>query len=40
MTELESLSREVDTPTMVKMMKKVVPEFISKNSKFEEFDNK
>ena len=38
MTELESLSREVDTPTMVKMMKKVVPEFISKNSKFEEFD--
>ena len=40
MTELESLSREVDTPTMVKMMKKVVPEFISKNSKFEEFDAK
>ena len=40
MTELESLSREVDTPTMVRLMKKVVPEFISKNSKFEEFDNK
>ena len=40
MTELESLSREVDITTMVKLMKKVVPEFISKNSKFEEFDNK
>ena len=38
MTELESLSREVDITTMVKLMKKVVPEFISKNSKFEEFD--
>ena len=38
--ELERLSREVDIPTMVKLMKKVVPEFISKNSKFEEFDNK
>ena len=37
-TELETLSREVDIPTMVKLMKKVVPEFISKNSKFEEFD--
>ena len=40
MTELESLSREVDITTMVKLMKKVVPEFISNNSKFEEFDNK
>lgn len=39
MTELENLSREVDITTMVKLMKKVVPEFISKNSKFEEFDN-
>ena len=39
-TELETLSREVDIPTMVRLMKKVVPEFISKNSKFEEFDNK
>jgi FlaA1/EpsC-like NDP-sugar epimerase len=37
-TELETLSREVDISTMVKLMKKVVPEFISKNSKFEEFD--
>ena len=40
MTALESLSREVDITTMVRLMKKVVPEFISKNSKFEEFDNK
>ena len=40
MTELETLSREVDIPTMVKLMKSVVPEFISKNSRFEEFDNK
>ena len=40
MSELEMLSREVDVTSMVKLMKKVVPEFISKNSKFEEFDNK
>ena len=39
-TELESLSREVDVPKMVKLMKQVVPEFISRNSIFEEFDNK
>lgn len=36
--ELERLSREVDIPTMVKLMKQIVPEFISKNSRFEEFD--
>lgn len=36
--ELERLSREVEIPTMVKLMKKVVPEFISKNSRFEEYD--
>ena len=36
--QLEHLSREVDIPTMVKLMKQVVPEFISKNSKFEKFD--
>ena len=40
MSDLEMLSREVDITSMVKLMKKVVPEFISKNSKFEEFDNK
>lgn len=38
--ELENLSREVDIPSMVKLMKKVVPEFISKNSRFEAFDKK
>lgn len=36
--ELERLSREVDIPTMVKLMKQIVPEFISKNSRFEEYD--
>ena len=36
--ELEDLSRKVDIQTMVKLMKQIVPEFISKNSKFEEFD--
>ena len=35
---LEHLSREVDITTMVKLMKQIVPEFISKNSKFEELD--
>ena len=38
--ELERLSREVEIPAMVKLMKQIVPEFISKNSKFEEFDKK
>lgn len=38
--ELERLSREVDIPTMVKLMKQIVPEFVSKNSLFEEFDKK
>ena len=36
--ELTRLSREVVIPDMVKLMKHVVPEFISKNSQFEEFD--
>ena len=36
--ELERLSREVEIPTMVKLMKDIVPEFISKNSRFAEFD--
>ncbi len=38
--ELERLSREVDITAMVKLMKQIVPEFISKNSRFEEFDKK
>ena len=37
--ELERLSREVEIPQMVRLMKQVVPEFISKNSRFEELDN-
>ena len=36
--ELERLSRLVEIHDMVKLMKHVVPEFISKNSRFEEFD--
>ena len=36
--ELEVLSRSVEIPKMVKRMKEIVPEFISNNSKFEEFD--
>ena len=38
--ELERLSREVDVTSMVKLMKRIVPEFISKNSIFEEFDDR
>lgn len=36
--KLEFLSRDVDIPSMVRLMKHVVPEFISKNSRFEAFD--
>jgi FlaA1/EpsC-like NDP-sugar epimerase len=36
--ELETLSRAVDIPTMVKLMKKTVPEFKSKNSPYEIYD--
>ena len=36
--ELERLSREVEIDDMVKLMKDIVPEFISKNSQFEKFD--
>ena len=36
--ELERLSREVVIPDMVKLMKQIVPEFISQNSWFEELD--
>ena len=31
-TELERLSREVEIPSMVKLMKVIVPEFVSQNS--------
>ena len=40
MNELERLSREVEILEMVKLMKQTVPEFISKNSRFESLDNK
>ena len=35
---LEELAREVEIPNMVRLMKRTVPEFKSKNSRFEEFD--
>ena len=40
MTELERLSMIVEIPEMVKLMKAIVPEFISKNSQFEKYDKK
>ena len=36
--ELERLSREVEIPDMVRLMKRTVPEFKSKNSRFEIYD--
>ena len=36
--ELERLSEMVEVSDMVRLMKRTVPEFISKNSRFEEFD--
>ena len=39
MDTLETLAREVDIQNMVRLMKQIVPEFISKNSRFEIFDN-
>ena len=38
--DLERLSRLVEIPDMVRLMKQIVPEFISRNSQFEKFDNK
>ena len=38
--KLETLSREVMIPEMVKYMKQIVPEYVSNNSRFEEFDKK
>ena len=37
--ELETLSRSVNIPDMIRLMKRTVPEFKSKNSRFEEYDN-
>ena len=36
--ELEQLSRAVEIPDMVRLMKRTVPEFKSKNSRFEVYD--
>lgn len=36
--ELEALSRNVEIPDMVKLMKKIVPEYVSNNSRFHEYD--
>ena len=38
--EMEKLSEQVDIPAMVVCMKRFVPEFISKNSVFEQYDKK
>ena len=38
--EMEKLSEQVDIPAMVVCMKRFVPEFISKNSVFEQYDRK
>ena len=38
MSELEHLSMVVKIPEMVQLMKRTVPEFISKNSEFEKYD--
>ena len=38
--QLRDLSIAVDIPDTVKLMKEIVPEYISNNSKFEEFDKK
>jgi hypothetical protein len=35
---LEVLSRSVEIPDMIRLMKKTVPEFISQNSKFCAYD--
>ena len=38
--DLAELSRQVDIPATVRLMKAVVPEYVSKNSRFEEYDKK
>ena len=40
LADLVSLAQQVRIPEMVILMKKTVPEFISKNSRFEEYDRK
>ena len=38
--QLAELSRKVEIPATVKLMKAIVPEYVSKNSRFEEYDKK
>ncbi|MBR2128124.1 MAG: polysaccharide biosynthesis protein [Bacteroidales bacterium] len=38
MEELEDLALKVNIPDMVRLMKRTVPEFLSKNSEFEKYD--
>ena len=38
--KLEKLSRDVNIPDMVKLMKEIVPEYISNNSRFQEYDRR
>jgi FlaA1/EpsC-like NDP-sugar epimerase len=38
--KLEQLGRTVEIPEMVMLMKQIVPEFISKNSIYEQYDKK
>ena len=38
--ELHDLGSRVDIPEMVKLMKRIVPEFISKNSRFSQYDDR
>jgi FlaA1/EpsC-like NDP-sugar epimerase len=40
LSELAELAHQVLIPEMVILMKKTVPEYISKNSRFEEYDRK
>lgn len=40
MSELEDLAMKVEIPEMVRLMKRTVPEFISKNSEYEKYDIK
>ena len=36
--ELEVLAKSVDIPSMITLMKQMVPEFVSNNSPFEKYD--
>ena len=36
--QLERLARDVNIPDMVRLMKQIVPEFISQNSRYQELD--